>query len=179
MNREQRVEVLRDARAELAEAREQLALLNRRVLQLTQVVRGLAGLLDEDEYSVDAELVVEPIDTETAARWGRYVTLESPRGEGRPTRPRDAVMQVLTLRPDVAMAPKEVVDLVRRAGLFNPHLKSGSNGYTTALNRLADEPGSGVERADEGQYIFRPERRGISASLSGEGTLFTGGSVSE
>ncbi|MFE4467662.1 hypothetical protein ACFRFH_02495 [Leifsonia sp. NPDC056824] len=180
MNREQRLELLDDARSELLQAREQLAALNRRVQQLTQVVNGLSGLLNVDEDAAEAESNSESDETDyVRSSWSHQFLTRSPRANNKIVRPRDAVMQVLSLRPNTPLAPKDVVDLVRRAGLFNPNLKSGSNGYTTALNRLAEEPGTGVLREPEGMYVFRPERRAVGAMLTGEGTLFVGGSTSE
>jgi len=68
-------------------------------------------------------------------------------------KPRDAVLDAISSRPGVLMEPKDVTAIVRELGVFNPGLKSGPTAYTTALSRLADEPGSKVERRGD-QYIF-------------------------
>jgi len=179
MDQNQRRAVLEDARAELREARLQLSALNRRVAQLTQVVRGLTGLLEEDEppieLDLDDDVEEQPIITEVKQR---SVSSESARNP-RSLRPRDAVIEVLSLRPDTEFAPRDIVELVREAGLFDYQLKSGANGYTTALNRLAEDPRSGVVRIDEGKYVFRPAQAGFTFTRRSDGTLVLGGSSSE
>lgn len=179
MDQNQRRAVLEDARAELREARSQLSALNRRVAQLTQVVRGLTGLLEEDHPPVELDFDedVEELQTVTEVQQ-RSVSSESAHNP-RSMRPRDAVLEVLSLRPDKEFAPRDIVEFVREAGLFDYQLKSGANGYTTALNRLADDHNSGVVRTEDGKYSYHPAQSGFSFIRRSDGTLVIGGSTSE
>jgi hypothetical protein len=69
-------------------------------------------------------------------------------------RPRSAIVGVMKSTPNVPMQPREVVQMVRDAGLFNGSLKSGANSYTTALIRLAEDPNSPIMRSPNGLYTY-------------------------
>lgn len=64
-----------------------------------------------------------------------------------------AVRELVVGRP---VEPKEITEVVRKLGLFNPGLKSGATAYTTALSRLAENPKSGIRRQGD-FYVFLPE----------------------
>lgn len=205
MNRQQREEVLRDALGELEEARAELVETQRKVTYLQQVVDGLTGLLDRPE-TLDTKVRDIPPLTEHQTRAVqniieksypvKTVSREDSRAEnpgldldgnqGSPAyrapvarvKPRQAVLEVMAKTPNVPLAPRQVVDLVRASGLFDDSLKSGANGYTTALNRLADDPGSPIMRDPNGSYIFRGRYSvgdAIGAQLTGHGQLSAGG----
>lgn len=171
--------MLRDAESDLEEARGDLAALQRKVTNLGSIVNGLRGLLDLPHFAPGANIR----NAEESVEAGRAridALLRKVGDQGvqqlirRPMRPRDAVLNVLARHPGTAMLPREVVELVREADLFNENLKSGANSYTTALNRLADDPESEVSRDAGGRYVFLPRNTDRADQLTGPGPLETG-----
>lgn len=71
-------------------------------------------------------------------------------------KPREAVARaVRELQAGRPVEPREITEIVRRLGLFNPGLKSGATAYTTALSRLAEDANSEIRRQGD-FYVLRP-----------------------
>lgn len=148
MDTDAQLKMLKDARRDLNEARI-------RVAHLEQIVDGLTGLLTAAGVDVGVRRTVqEPLPG-----------MASPRDAVSGMRPRDAVKYVLTRRPGLPMTARRVYDYLLEHGLANPGVKSGVAAYDMALRRLAEEPGSGVERdEDAGTYTLRA---GVNAPKTG------------
>lgn len=117
----------------------------------TSAQRRHAAALSEKRTSADRELPSLP----------GLETVPAPR-------PRDAVFQAMQSRPNVPLAPREVVSMVKERGLFDGTLKSGSNSYTTALMRLSEDPTSPIVRRENGMYSFEaPETSDTGGAISG------------
>jgi len=183
MTKQQQEQILREAQAELLEARNELNAAQRRVLNLQQVVRGMSGLLNPEDdaerlfrLAASADIAgsaTRAANTSVAASAQRTVehlmrrrreaaiaelneAAESvPVESSTHLRPRDAILEAMSSVANVPMLPREIVELVREKGLFNEGLKSGSNGYTTALIRLSEDPTSPIERSPGGVYTYR------------------------
>ncbi|MFM9920609.1 hypothetical protein [Lacisediminihabitans sp. H27-G8] len=131
----------------LRETKDELAVAQRQVLHLQQVVDGLTGLLGESGSTVA---------TAGMAAFGGSGTLTTSTVPSGRTflKPRDAVEQVMQSHPNTSLTPAQVFESLASRDLIDPRIKSGANAYTTALRRLADDASSHIVR-DGSRYIYR------------------------
>jgi hypothetical protein len=190
MNREQRMELLRDTQRELAEAQ-------RQVVHLQQVVDGLTGLLGpRDSAHVDlngfrqevrtrasnADRAIRGSTMSEAERTARrimanqksaptndVVVMEAKTPPENPIKPRDAILFVMSRSAGIPMTPRQVYRELERRGMVNADYKSGQAAYDTALRRLAEEPASNVSQDDNGAYVYRGPKQVLTRALSVDG----------
>jgi len=133
------LQMLRDAKRELSDAR-------LRVAHLEQVIDGLTGLLHAEGLDVTQKRVhAEPLPG-----------MDDDVDMVRQMRPREAVQWVLRSRPGYPMSARNIFEYLAKRELLNPEISSGVAAYDMALRRLAEERDSGIEReGDTNRFVFR------------------------
>ena len=155
MEREKTEAMAKDARAELATAKNVVA-------YWTQVVNGLEGLLRASGFASSPPSAPRGARSETDGASGptiRRTIFELP-GQGAedasaayPRTP-DAVLTVLQSNPNHAMGFAHIWDELNRRGLVDPSIKSGRNAYQVSATRLVENANVPVVRNKDGDFVF-------------------------
>ena len=147
-----------DVEAVLADAEAELATISARSLALNKVITGLKAL-----RGIDVNMKLSDIPHTQSRLLG--VTEPAISAVIYP-KPREAVLQALKEQGGQPVAPKAIIALIKQMGMYDPNLKSGDNGYTTALRRLMESEKYPVHRASDGSYFYADSQPQVAAGTS-------------